>query len=256
MNTSQIEGQLLERLIDKTISTKEREVIEKRLSESKELRQELFIRQSTENLLIEEEVEGLRMRLNRAMQKTSTDRSIKHSEETSQPTIKRYMYAAATIAGIAASGWLIHNTVTEVNPTKLYSANYETYPAVLVSRASNELSAHSRLFQAMMDYQSKNFSEATMSFEQLKADKEVGITASFYLGVSYMELKKFQQARESLKVVLETNSILYDQALWYTALSYLGEENTEKAKQLLTILERKNSPLSKKAHQLLKKLPE
>ncbi len=256
MNTSQIEGQLLERLIDKTISKKEREVIEKRLSESKELRKELFVRQSVEDLLLEAEIDSLRMGLNRAMQNTSQEKRITPREEAHQVGLKKYMYAAATIAGIAAGGWMIQNIASSDSPTKLYSANYETYPAVLVSRASNELSAHSRLFQAMMDYQSKNFNKAAKSLEQLKGDKEVGITASFYLGVSYMELKQFKQARESLNVVLDTNSILYDQALWYTALSYLGEEDIDKAKQLLTILEKKNSPLSKKAQHLLKKLPE
>ncbi|HUX52956.1 MAG TPA: tetratricopeptide repeat protein [Williamwhitmania sp.] len=248
---------LLEKRIDGSITAEEAGWLNQRMEVDVTLQRELRFRQELEKLSAEAEIDRLRQELVGAWMDTQRLDLTNSELEYRFSRIKKYFYAAATLAGLTAGGIGIHSALSNgANPTALYAENFEPYPPVRVVRSNGELSSDSLFFRGMIAYQSGYFNTSKDDFETLMKSGNTSTTVRFYLGVSYMELNDFGKAREALNAVAQANSLFKEQSIWYTGLCYLGEGNVADARKALSELVNSGTPISAKAEQLLKKLPE
>jgi|GEM_PF-1290973 len=248
---------LLEKRVDGSITVDESRWLNERMEADIGLRRELRFRQELEKVSAEAEIDTLRQQLVGAWMETQQLDINNRELEYRFGRIKKYFYAAATLAGITAGGIGINSALnSSATPTALYAENFEPYPPVRVVRSNGELSSDSIFFRGMVAYQSGYFNSSKDDFETLVKSGDTSTTVRFYLGVSYMELKDFEKARMILNEVAQTNSLFKEQSIWYTGLCHLGDGNVLEAKDALKQLLNLGTPISTKAELLLKELPE
>jgi len=248
---------LIEKRIDGTITRAEATWLSQRLNVDVALRQELKFRKELESIAGEVEIDLLRQRLAAAWQENNLLQGT-HDENVQRfSRLKRYFYAAATLAGITAGGLGLHSVLSPTEtPVALYAQHFAPYPPVRIVRSEGALSNESQFFRGMIAYQSGYYHTAAEDFETLVKNGDTSTTVRFYLGVSYMELGHFGEARKLLKTVTDSGSLFVEQSVWYTALCYLAEGNPGEARKLLDQLASSETPMSAKANSLLNKLPQ
>ncbi|PHI20747.1 hypothetical protein CEQ90_06770 [Lewinellaceae bacterium SD302] len=168
------------------------------------------------------------------------------------PFYRRHFYAlAACLLFLLAAGiyFILPNNVA--SPQELYAANFEPYRniAVDITRGEDNLSVKERAFLA---YEQGNYREALTYLGQLEATP----VNDFYAGQAQLGLKKFPAAIDDLFPLAQMDDFpLQQQANWYLALAYLGNEATADAKQILsTIAGEEGHPFQKQAEVLLEEI--
>ena len=74
-------------------------------------------------------------------------------------------------------------------------------------------------------------------------------------GVSNMEVKQFNEARNSFTTVIDDNNNLFiESARWYLALCYVKTEDNNRAAQLLVSIKNDGGIYSKEARKVLRRL--
>ena len=248
---------LIEKRIDGSITMAEASWLEQRLSGDASLRQELKFRNELESIAAEVEVDFLRQHLAIAWGERNSQQ-LKHDRDSlGFSRFKRYFYAAATLAGITAGGLVMHSALQpKETSVGLYAQHFEPYPPVRIVRSGGELSSESYFFRGMIAYRAGYYTTASDDFEALVRSGDTSTTVRFYLGVSYMELGRFSEARNYLQTVTNSGSLFVDQSVWYTALCCLAEGNLGEARKLLDKLASSDTPMSVKASELIKEMPQ
>ncbi|WP_109301938.1 tol-pal system YbgF family protein [Aquimarina sp. AU474] len=114
----------------------------------------------------------------------------------------------------------------------------------------------------------KIFIKAQKAFETKQYDKVLGILANdldtiqnnkatiyLYIGISQMELGKFNEAEKTFTRLTKSNLIDAPKGKWYMALLFLKQNNTAKAKEILReIMASKNNYKHDQAKELLELL--
>lgn len=139
---------------------------------------------------------------------------------------RRWYFAAASITLlIMISGLLYFVVPKEYSNERLFSMYYSTENVMNVSR-----SADNQLFEALIKYQQRDFSEAARLFEAILREDENNIVIRFYSGIAYIETQHYNDAILALKKILEGEDNLYtEHASWFLGLTYLRINETEKA---------------------------
>lgn len=248
---------LLEKHIDGSISLLELDWLRQRLVVDPTLRKELQFRQELEAIAGEAEIDFLRNKLAIAWQENDAFQTSHSANLKRFSNIKRYFYAAATLAGVTAGGLGLYSVVKPADTSKvLFAQNFEAYPPVRMVRSGEEISSESHFFRGMIAYQSGYYNTSVDDFEYLIKSGDNSTTVKFYLGVSYMELGRFSEARQTLKDVTSSGSLFVEQSVWYTALCYLAERDIPQARALLDSLSSSETSMAGKAKKLLLELPE
>lgn len=156
-----------------------------------------------------------------------------------------YAMAAAVLCVAAFSFYMFNETETQQD---LYAAYYQKYPNVVspLTRSEETPSEKEKLFQ---DYEKGDYSLAISGLGSLDSD-----TASFYLGLSFLEMGDYEKAAFILSSEGYSNSSFSLYAKWYRALALLEMEKEAEAKLLLEGLEKEDFPLAENVHLLLKDL--
>lgn len=248
---------LIEKHIDGSISLLEQDWLRQRLVVDPSLREELHLRKELESITDETEVDFLRQKLAVAWQENDAFQTSHTASLNRFSRLKKYLYAAATLSGLAAGGLGLHTVLKPADTSNvLFAQHFEAYPPVRVVRSGNQISSESQFFRGMIAYQSGYYNTSVDDFESLVRSGDTSTTVKFYLGVSYMELGRFGEARQTLGDVTNSGSLFVEQSVWYTALCYLAEGNSSKAKILLESLSSSETSMAGKAEALLQKLPE
>jgi tetratricopeptide (TPR) repeat protein len=243
---------LIEKYIDGSISGKEGKELMKRFEADNLLKQEYELRKALESIVAEREYYLLRQKLNIASTFT-IDQSIEIERNPGKANLRKYLYYAAAFTGIAVGGWVTSSILShkDIDPTKLFLENFEPYPAYRAVRSGSELNSDGVIFKAMLAYQNGDYQNAIIDFKQIVEGNPNSNTIKFYLGISYMELYDFENARVNLMSVAESNSLFKEQALWYCGLCFLGEGNIDEAKSIFIKPSKTDSPLRQKSIALL-----
>jgi tetratricopeptide (TPR) repeat protein len=168
---------------------------------------------------------------------------------------KKFFYAAATITGITLGGWATFSGINQdITANDLFRQNLKPYPPVGISRETIAIEAESLLFETMRLYQLENYEYAAKGFEAILEENPERPIMKFYLGVTYLHLGEYSKSRTLLSDIIDSESVLSDQATWYKALSYLAEDNIEEAISTLAKISTTNNKLGKDASELLNNL--
>ncbi len=136
------------------------------------------------------------------------------------------------------------------SPEGLYKKYYETF----ITNDFNRNAPNVLLNTAMYNYQAGNCKEAIKIFEKLEKENGYESLAKFYLGLSNMELKSFDEAISFFVDESLNNSEYKFIAQWYLALCFLKTNEPEMAKYVLIQLDQSDSKYSAQTKELLEKL--
>lgn len=109
---------------------------------------------------------------------------------------------------------------------------------------------------AMQKYEQKNYAGAAEDFEKTLAKEPNNYNALFYSAVSYLSTDQTDKAITNLNKVLEKkNGELYDAAQWYLSLAYIKKNDTQNArKNLIELQNNSNSKYQKQADETLREM--
>ncbi len=145
--------------------------------------------------------------------------------------------------GIAASFLLLLGLFTWVILTRpseeeqLFLAHYQPDPGLVTAMGSSMAYEFDR---GMVDFKLGEYEAAIMRWEKLSQENPENDTLNYFLGAAYLDLKNTDKAIFYFERVLETASGRFtDDAHWYLGLTYMLKRDFEQARKKL---ERSNHP--------------
>ena len=156
----------------------------------------------------------------------------------SRKLIKYISFAAAAMISVF---FLINSLVPESNSLKLFNKYYEPLPSISnITRSNDNVINESEYLSAFELYKSGYYKEAFSAFSKIKDSNELSASIHFFMGLSSLQLKDFDNAVTYLKSLTETEGEYFKEATWYLGLAYLGKNNkTESYKYFLKLSETK-----------------
>lgn len=163
----------------------------------------------------------------------------------SRSTPKSSKFPIYWISGIAAC-LLIILTISfwgnSLTSSELFDKYYQSYPNVLTTRELTDLTGYEA-------YSNGQFDQAITWFETNNSKSD---TLQFYLALAHIELAQFNEAKDAL-LLIDKQSIFYQQKVWFLGLLYLRSNNNDKAIDLLQQINEGDFEY-KKSRALLKEL--
>ncbi|UII22598.1 tetratricopeptide repeat protein [Fulvivirga ligni] len=133
---------------------------------------------------------------------------------------------------------------------ELYSQSYSPYPNIVnpVNRSSSDQPK-----DWPEAYEAKKYAQViNVLDEKLKADPDSDVYL-FYLAQSHLALGSADEAITHLEKI-KSDSKFYEPAQWYVALSYLKQDNSDKAEEKLNQIKDSDSAYAMRAEKLLNSL--
>lgn len=164
---------------------------------------------------------------------------------------RKWLSVAAVFLVFISVGYLfLFDSSKEVD---LYNEYYQFYPNIEMP-ATRGTTSVSLQQQAFLFYDSGNFSEAELLFNQIYQESREEY-ALLYRGICFMEMNNFEAAVDTFTTIDINNSTTYsDKISWYLALCYLKLGQEEAAKTLLVKVKNREGVFKNQALDLLEKL--
>lgn len=209
---------LIEKYLQGEFSEEEKKAIEQKIAEDPELWAESNLHLRLHQFLQNQEELKLREQL-KALEEATRKRK-------SNPLLTYGI--AATVSLLALAGLFFWYTQQQIVTEEIFAARFEPYPMVLSQR--NESRGNQDLQSAVNAYLAQDYHEAIIYFDELIEKDTLVTLAQFYQGVSYLALNQPLQSIEKLSAVKDSDqSLLQQQALWYSGLAYLLNKDRDLA---------------------------
>ncbi len=167
---------------------------------------------------------------------------------------KRIIIIAASFTLTIIIGVLLYKSLNKVySDSELFSMYYKPYePDIIVRSDINNLRD---LENAILFYDQGDYNSAFDKFISIIAQDNSNYLAQFYLGLTCMELNKFDAAIEQFTSISEDWESPFRYHLeWYLALCYIKNNNKKEAKALLIQIKSANRFYKTEAEEILDKL--
>jgi len=209
----------IEQYLDDQLTIDEKDAFEERLLNDAEFKEEVEIAKE-----IISGIEGASFRKQMAL---IHEEETKGANQQIKPAINlNWIYGiAATITLVIIAWWLLPQTLSN---DALFDRHFQPYGSLLSVRGDN----YTGLEKAMKYYGKGQFAEAIELLEKDVSDKYI-IDQKFYLGISYLGLKKPKQAITHFENCLKEGNKYKWQIKWYLGLAYILDNQYELAIQLL-----------------------
>ncbi len=157
--------------------------------------------------------------------------------------------AAVFVAGLLVTSLFFNKTSSDDLYATYYSAN--DLPSLIKRGAEDEV-----LSTAIVEFKNGEHEKAIQSFKTYHDKQDLNDPLVYaYIGFSYLELNKINEAIQSFDRLLNSDSIDSSKALWYKSLVYLKTDDMTNAKNTLSkIIANPESFNHKKAIELLEDL--
>lgn len=178
-------------------------------------------------------------------------------ENKASNTVSRrtFMMAASIALLISIIGILIWLLPASLTPREMYAAHF-TVPADNIT-VRNEQAIAPALQSAMKAYNEQAYSEAAAQFETILQNDADNVPVLFYSGVSYLVLEETEKAVQHLQKAVQMNDTTYKlTATWYLGLAYLQQGNIAPAQEVFSSLKESGSSYAKRAEDILQQLEE
>ncbi|MFZ2898862.1 MAG: tetratricopeptide repeat protein [Saprospiraceae bacterium] len=167
-----------------------------------------------------------------------------------------FAVAAAILALMVAVVWVYSG----ISPSgRLYAEFYETYKHDLSVQMRNGGNARApekqQLSGGLEAYISQYYSESIALLQPFVEDNPNHLVARYYLGLSYMEEKKWAEAETQLTAVQSAHLEYWEESTWYLALLYIKTDRKDEAREALqSLISARSGRYNEKARKLLSKL--
>jgi TolA-binding protein len=247
----------IQKYLDGEMAEEELKKFRDDLQSDPELVQELDLHRSLGEIIISQDEERFRKKLNEAYKtykiKSKDNGGIDSSMRRSKILKKAIPYISLITVLIVVL--FFYGNRKETN-YEIFNKYLLPYNKELASRERNTgEQKNSNLEQGVNLYFQSNYSEASQQFNYFLNLYPDNIEAHFYNGLCYIYLNEFESAITSFDFVLHESYNYYQEyANWYLALCYIRTNNNETAKILLQQIAKEKSFFSGKAKTVLGKL--
>lgn len=253
---------LIEKYLAGTLKGERLRDFEKQLKNSSELQELVILHKEINDSIDEHEIISFKNKLNRIYSRfKQTERddakeillssAMREKRPASQ---RRLVIVAASITLIIIIGTLLYLSRDKVyTNNELFSMYHKPYEPDIIIRSDSEILGE--LESAIFLYSKGNYNTAFGKFVNIIVNDNNNYLAQFYLGLTCMELNKFDVAMEQFTSIPENwGSPFRYHMEWYLALCYLNSNNIEEAKTQLIKIKSANKYYKIKAEEILDKL--
>ncbi len=253
---------LIEKYLAGTLKGEKLRVFKKELKNSSELRDVVILHKEINDCIDENEIIKFKNKLNKIYYhfRRTENEDAKELMLDSTPVKKgltpqkRIVIIAASFTLIIIIGLLFYKSVNKVySNNELFSMYYKPYEPDIIIRS--DIDKFRDLENAILLYDKGNYNTAFDKFISIIMQDNNNYLAQFYLGLTCMELNKFDTAIEQFTSISENWESPFRYHLeWYLALCYLKNNNKEEAKALLIQIKSTNRYYKTEAEEILDKL--
>jgi tetratricopeptide (TPR) repeat protein len=147
-------------------------------------------------------------------------------------------YVTLSVAALIGAFILIRTLLPSSDPDKLFNTYYKPFDAVSPVTRSMNVSATDKYSSAIENYKTGNYQKAAVIFSSAFRDDPSVNSTKFYLGLSQLALKNYDQSIDLLTKVTNDSGEFGKEARWYLGLSYLKTANKQKAVECFEYLAR------------------
>jgi TolA-binding protein len=239
----------IERFNAGEMSETEKQWFLKELEGNEKLRKEVSLRKHADEILKNQNVISLRNKLSQIEhQRKVTASPAKNIKKSS------YIRYAAVFTGIILIGSVLLFPGKNLNSEKIMKNYYKVYEPPTGQRSAQSVT-DADFALAIEFYNTHDYEKAAVLFTRVIEKKPNDMQAVLLTGVSNFEERKYPEAKQSfVKVIDDKDNLYIDQAQWYLALCYLNTNETEKAKQLFTIIVKENGIYKTDARKIIRGL--
>ena len=212
------------------------------------LREEVELRERTDDVLKTHDIIGLRNKL------SEIEKSRK-SLIPSKTTGKRLPISiAAAIAGLIIISSITFFETRHITNDEIINQYYKSYDGVSISRSS-QTAASNDYSTGLEYYNIHDYKNAALYFSKsLNIDPE-NMESTMLYGTSSFEVNNYPEAQRSFTKVIDNNNNLFlEDAEWYLALCYVRTNDMKKASDELKVIKNSRSIYSKNAAKILRQI--
>jgi tetratricopeptide (TPR) repeat protein len=238
--------------LDGELSREDLDWISKELQSNAVLADDIKLYKEVDQAIREQDVLELRNQLD--IVHNSMDDAVRNPKRI--PRYRKVLsYAAiASLAVLISIGVLYKLQNKKLGNVEIFEKYYEPYDVTMVYRSGEE-STQALMNDARQYYDAGLYPEAIVLFEKILKENPDDMETNFYSGISYLEVKKFNDARRSFNKIIDQNDNLFvEQAEWYLGFCYLMTGKTEDARNHFDKIAYSNSTNSKKAFKIAKRI--
>ncbi len=240
------QNELIEKYIDGELSPEERQEVEKLIEQDEQFSQEFQLRLNVNHAIMENDVMKLRENLEEICRNSNQQKG----------TIIRRLYerkwhlVAASTTILVVIGSFVLSEFNTPTPEQLFNKHYK-FETCIEGERGNSSSMDVNIKTALTHYNNSEFTEAI----KILKNYEDNILSKFYLGLSYVETKKYSKAIRCFQYVLDDNNNLFlEQSRWYKGLCFLKLNKKVEAKFVFEKIIEEKELYKDKAAEILKSL--
>ncbi|MFZ2339057.1 MAG: hypothetical protein WAW07_04965 [Bacteroidales bacterium] len=163
-------------------------------------------------------------------------------------------YTSLAAAAIIGAVFLIRSLLPSNDPQKIFSKYYEPFYAVSSVTRGSGSSENESFANAVGSYKSGDYQAAATGFSEALFNGSASYSASFFLGVTEIELGNYYKAIDLLGEVMNRPGEYAKESTWYLGLAYIKSGNMVKASECFEILARSPGFYSNRSEKILRRL--
>jgi TolA-binding protein len=163
-------------------------------------------------------------------------------------------YSSLAAAVVIGAVFLIRSLLSTGDTQKLFTRYYEPFNAVSAVTRGTGTNGNLVFNRAVESYKSGDYPAAETGLSDAMLDESTSLPASFFLGITEIELNNTGKAIKLLGGVANRQSEYAKEATWYLGLVYIKAGNKIKARECFEILARSPGFYSDRSEKILRRL--
>jgi TolA-binding protein len=162
-------------------------------------------------------------------------------------------YSSLAAAALIGVFFIIKTILPSSGTTGLFESNYKPFDAMsVVTRSINN--TQSDYSNSIEKYKSGDYQTAALGFTGLLEKDPSSVSAQFFLGITQLALKNYDQASNLLSEVVNNSGEFGKEARWYLGLTYIEKGDKQKAAECFEYLARSQGFYSERSEKILRRL--
>jgi TolA-binding protein len=163
-------------------------------------------------------------------------------------------YTSLAAAVVIGAVFLIRSLLTTGDTQKLFTRYYEPFNAVSAVTRGTGTNGNLVFNRAVESYKSGDYPAAEAGFSEAMLNESTSLPASFFLGITEIELKNTGKAIKLLGGVANRQGEYAKEATWYLGLVYIKTSNKIKARECFELLAQSPGFYSDRSEKILRRL--
>lgn len=240
--------ELIENYLDGELRGNDLEKFELQIQTDKVLKEDLFLQREIRKVLTSDEFD-LRMKLIEIGERYQAEKKIVKKRKP----VLTYTVLSLIVIAVFSSVFFFNNRLTN---DELFEKHYKHYSSETLTQ-SVEISYEDIYINALRVYDKNQYNEAITMFNQVSVSSPYYYSKEYFTGLSYMELKNYNEAIKHFKIVIDSNeSLITESTVWYLALCYLKTNQNQQAINQLNKLTSNDSDFKVQANEIIEEIKE